>query len=172
MVELVRQNYSANKKLYKRVYDKLLVEFGKNVPINHVGSTAIPNMYGKNIIDILVGVNNFEQMEEFTNKLTSIGFFGSKRNKKEDIYRFFASTEEETKSGDVHIHLVFIDTDRYNDFITLKNYLLKNKEETKKYSEFKKNILKNTIGERKEYKSIKSEYVSVLLNRARKTMNK
>lgn len=172
MVELVRQNYKINKKVYKDIYNKLVQSLGKDIIINHVGSTAIPSMYGKNIIDILVGVKDNEEMEKFTNKLVDIGFFGSKHNKKEDIYRFFASTEEETKSGDVHIHLALIGTDRYSDFITLRNYLLVNKEEAKNYSEFKKNILRNSTGERKEYKSVKSEYVSSLLNRARNAANK
>lgn len=171
MVELVRQNYKTNIEKYNIIFKKIEHRLGNNVPINHVGSTAVPGMYGKNIIDILIGVKDNAEMELITNKIVDMGFIASKHNKPEDVYRFFASTEEETKSGDVHIHLAIVGTSRYNDFLILKNYLLQNKSEAKKYSEFKKNIVKNISNDRQEYKKIKSEYVTSLLNRARNESN-
>ena len=50
MVDLVKQNFSKNKKLYNQIEKELREKLGKDYPITHVGSTAIPNMYGKNII--------------------------------------------------------------------------------------------------------------------------
>lgn len=170
MVELERQNKKINTKIYNKVVKELKRVIGKKVPIDHVGSTAIPNMYGKNIIDILVGANSEIELEELTVKLKELGYF-SGRNSTGMIYRFFASAEEETKSGDIHIHLVMIDSDRYRDFLILKKYLLKNKEERKKYSNLKKDLIKNGYFVREDYKSIKSEYVSALLERARKDIN-
>ena len=52
MIELKRQNIKENKKVYNEVLKRLKNELGNDVTINHVGSTAIPNMYGKNIIII------------------------------------------------------------------------------------------------------------------------
>lgn len=170
MVELERQNKKVNTKIYTSVVKKLRKKIGKEVPIDHVGSTAIPNMYGKNIIDILIGAQNEEELEELTIKLKELGYFPG-RNSTGMIYRFFASTEEETKSGDIHIHLVIIDSDRYRDFLILKKYLLKNKEERKNYSNLKKELIKNGHFVREDYKSVKSEYVSALLDRARKDIN-
>lgn len=165
MVEIVRQNYKNNKKLYKNVYSRLFKQFEQGVIIEHVGSTAIPFMWGKNIIDILIGVHDEREMDSVINILINNGFFEG--NKKQDVYRFFASRKEETRNGDVHIHLALINTDRFNDFILLRNYLLANKEEVIKYSNFKKSILRDNIRNRKEYKFIKSGYVDDLLNRAR-----
>ena len=48
---------------------------------------------------------------------------------------FFSSTSKETLSGDIHIHLVIKNTQRYSDFIMLRNYLLNNKTEAKKIFE-------------------------------------
>lgn len=165
MVELVKQNFKQNKKKYLEVESKLKNNIS-NVTITHVGSTAIPNMYGKNIIDILIGVSK-EDFENVATILEKLGYIPS-YNSKTDIYQFFASTKEETKSGDVHIHLVVINTDRYNDFIILKNYLLKNKEEAKEYSDYKKKIIANGNNKREDYKKEKSIYVSKLLERAKR----
>lgn len=171
MIELVRQNLKVNKRLYNNVVKKLRKVINKNVPIDHVGSTSIPNMYGKNIIDILVGAKDSKELELLTNAIKSLGFYEGKKNQY-DIYRFFASTTEETKSGDIHIHLVISDTDRYKDFITLRDYLLKNKEEVKEYSKLKRDLLKKGYEDRKEYKRIKSVYVSNLIIRAKKSNEK
>ena len=140
MVELYRQNYRDNKRKYNKELNKLRVEIGKELPIEHVGSTALPNMYGKNIIDILIGVNNEDDMDKYSDILKKMGYFSGNHNF--GIYRFFASRKEETKMGDVHIHLVYVNTERYRDFIILKNYLLNNKTERKVYSDLKKKIVK------------------------------
>ena len=165
MIELVKQNFEKNKKLYSNIEKELKINLGDNRPITHVGSTAIPNMYGKNIIDILIGALNFDELEEITASLINMGYFVSKS--KVDIYRFFSSTEEETASGDIHIHLVILDTERYQEFIILKTYLLCNQLEAKNYSEFKKKIVKKNVKEREKYKMVKSEYVSNLILRAK-----
>lgn len=47
MVELIRQNYKNNKKIYDKVKKQLQEDLDSNVSIDHVGSTAILNMYGK-----------------------------------------------------------------------------------------------------------------------------
>jgi GrpB-like predicted nucleotidyltransferase (UPF0157 family) len=43
MVKLERQNFKKNKKLYNSIACELAKKFGKDVPIEHVDSTAIPN---------------------------------------------------------------------------------------------------------------------------------
>ena len=76
------------------------------------------------------------------------------------------STFQETKEGDVHIHLLIINTNRNKEFTLIKEYLLKNEDNAQKYSNFKREISKDEI-KRNEYKRIKSEYVSKLLERAK-----
>ena len=169
MVVLEQQNMKENVKIYNSEVRRIRKLIGKKVPIHHVGSTALPYMVGKNIIDILVGASDEKEMEELTIKLKKLGFFPGRKSTG-SIYRFFASTEEETKSGDVHVHLVKMDSDRYRDFLILKEYLLKNKAERKAYAALKKEILKSGHDIREDYKSIKSKYVTELLQRARENV--
>ena len=166
MVELHRQNYKENKKIYKSIEKILREKLPSYVPIDHVGSTAIKNMYGKNIIDVLVGAKNEDEMEAFTTIIKELGFYPGSHSTG-FVYRFFASSKQETKSGDVHIHLVNIETDRYKDFLTLRNYLLENKEEVKAYSKLKKEIVKDDNTKREDYKKIKAKYVENLIIKAR-----
>ena len=166
MVELEVQDYEKNKKAYKLVEDELKLALGENVHVDHVGSTAIPDMCGKNIIDVLVGARSGEEFDVFKQKIENMGYFAS-QNSKSEIYQFFASKQGETGSGDTHIHLVVMGTDRYEDFLTLRDYLLHNKKEAEDYMNHKKKLIELGVTDRKQYRATKSEYVSALIERAR-----
>ena len=166
MVEIVKQNFRKNKQIFRSVKKQLQNDLDNKIPIDHVGSTAIPNMYGKNIIDILIGAENEDEFKYIKSVLEKNNFYGSEKSKS-DIYQFFASKVDETKSGDIHIHLVIKETQRYKDFILLRQYLLNNKDKAKEYSDFKKKLVSSNINEREEYKKAKSQYVSKLIEKAR-----
>lgn len=168
MISLVKQDYNENRKLYERVENKLRKKISEDVPITHVGSTAIPSiLYGKNIIDILIGAKDKKQFDDITATLISDGYVPSQKSK-DEIYQFFSSIAGETGSGDTHIHLVVMGTERYSEFIILRDYLINNEEEATRYSNLKKEIIDKGITDRKEYKAVKSPYVTELLIRAKK----
>ena len=169
MVELVRQNYKENKKIFENVKKVLKNKLDENIPISHVGSTALKGMYGKNIIDILIGASCESEFLSIATILVDLGYIPSKRNSCD--YQFFANTSCETHSGDIHIHLVIINTLRYKEFIVLRDYLINNKIEAKKYLDFKRNLILNGITDRNDYKKIKSDYVSNLIKKALKCVN-
>lgn len=170
MVNILKQDFDKNMKLYKSIEADLRKEIAVNIPIIHVGSTAIPNMYGKNIIDILIGAKDEIELKKIANILTKKGYVLSTKSITNN-YNFFASKKEETGPGDIHIHLAIITSEQYLNFIILKNYLLNNKKEALDYSNFKKQIINNEIVERKNYKEIKSKYVDNLLKRAKEYYN-
>ena len=165
MVELEEQNYNENQKKFKEIKQKLEDEINKNIEIIYVGSTSIPSIkYGKNIIDILIGAKDKKEFAEIAKILESINYIPSDKSKTEE-YQFFSSTKEETKSGDIHIHLVLKDTNKYKEFILLKQYLLENKKEAIAYSNFKQKLIAEKINDRKEYKRLKSEYVDKIIEK-------
>ncbi len=165
MVELRKQNFEKNKKLFISEKNILCATLGKNVQIEHVGSTALPNMIGKDIIDILVVAKDHDEFEVFKTKISELGYFPSVKSATE-VYQFFASKQTETSRGDIHIHLSIDGTKRCNDFIVLRDYLLSNPQEAKNYANFKVNILKNFSSDRGEYRRVKSDYVSKLIDKA------
>lgn len=169
-MKLEEQNYINNCCLFNKQLKILRKFINDTTPITHVGSTSIPTIkYGKNIIDILIGAKNESDFDTIKKILLNLNFFASE-NSKTNIYQFFASKQEETTSGDIHIHLVLTNTERYNEFLILKRYLLENTYEAKAYSQLKLKLLNNGINDRKEYKKIKSEYVCDLINRAKSSL--
>ena len=165
MVELEVQDFNKNKKIFDSVKDTIISALG-NVEVHHVGSTAIPDMIGKSIIDVLVGVDSEDSFSYCSKKLQELGYCPS-ANSKTNIYQFFASKDVETTSGDVHIHLCIMGTDRYNEFIILRDYLLVSKKEVRAYIRCKQDILSEGNLDRHHYRNTKSAYVSALILRAK-----
>ena len=168
MVTLEEQNYNENQKKFKEIKQKLEDKINKNIEIIHVGSTSIPSIkYGKTIIDILIGAKDKKEFAEIVKILERLNYIPSDKSKTEE-YQFFASTNEETKSGDIHIHLALKDTNRYKEFILLKEYFLENEKESIAYSNFKQKLISTQTNNRAEYKKIKSEYVTKIIEKINK----
>lgn len=99
MISIVKQNYNENKELYERVENELRKKLDDNIPITHVGSTAVPSiLYGKNIIDILIGAKDKKQFEDITTVLMTEGYVPSQKSK-DEVYQFFSSIAGETRFG-------------------------------------------------------------------------
>lgn len=79
-----------------------------------------------------------------------------------------ASRREETVAGDIHIHIAVAGTTRHDDFLLLRDYLRTRPEETKAYAAAKSAIVRDTNGDRNQYKLRKSKYVAELLGRAQR----
>ena len=166
MIKLVRQNYRKNKQLYKKIELQLKNSLDETVVIDHVGSTAIPKMSGKNIIDVLVGVCEYSDIETIARKIDAIGYHRGKNNPRGE-YIFFASTTDETTSGDIHVHLAVKGSERYNGFIAMRDYLINNPDAAREYSDYKHNIAKVAKFDREQYKKLKSSRVEQLLKEAK-----
>ncbi len=167
MIHLIRQNYKENTYLFNKIKHQLSNVLNGNIAIEHIGSTAIPKMSGKNIIDIAVGVKKISEIEKVANKIEEMKYYRGTNNSKGE-YIFFASRIEDTGDGDIHIHLAQQDSDRFNDFLVLKKYLLDHPEIAEEYTKVKYKLTKKAKNNREQYKLLKSEYMNELLIKARK----
>ena len=147
---------------FDRVKKKMYKVFGKKLSIHHIGSTAVPGLAGKGIIDVLIGVKNWREGREIVKKLRHIGFYHVHPKEKG---RIFLSNKEETMFGDVHIHIVRKKTKQYNDLLNFRDYLIKHKMERKKYFETKIRLSEKVKGDRKKYTILKGKYIKLVLHR-------
>lgn len=131
--------------------------------IEHVGSTAVPGIDGKGIIDILIGFDNEEQIKDAVMKLMDNGYFPGRSNSSCINRIFMASSEGDTTLGDIHLHLVMKNSTDFSDFIKVRDFLRQNPEEAKRYSELKYKIAKETGYDREEYKKRKGKFVEAIL---------
>lgn len=89
------------------------------VAIHHIGSTAIPDIFAKPIIDILIEVKSLKQLDEHSSKLVQLGYEakgefgipGRRYFRKNDAHEIRTHQIHAFESGDPNIarHLAFRD---------------------------------------------------------------
>lgn len=153
-------------------YQKFLKDFEKekhkisktlkdeDVEIHHIGSTAIPGLGGKGIIDIMLGINTWKELDNIIEKLKTIEL---KHIHPKEGGRVFLSKTKTTKLGDIHIHMVKKGGKAYKDLLFFRDYLRNHKKEAEKYFNLKLKWLKEFKADRKKYTKEKIGYVKDIL---------
>ncbi len=161
MLQIYRSQINYEYK-FRQIRDRLLPVIGDKVTIQHVGSTALKNVDGKGIIDILVGVDDGSKLVDYRDKLIANGYF-SKPSDNHGDYIFLSSTDAETTIGDHHIHLALANSKKYIEYIKLRDYFTNNPDKAREYSDLKHKLVEQTCGNRHEYRRLKSEYIEKIL---------
>ena len=157
------------KKRFEVEKERLRNILGDGMMVEHVGSSAV-GIGGKNIVDILVGVEETDEMVPVRDLLESAGYREGHDTHPERIFMAFRmdddGTDRETGEGDYHVHIVVNGSEECMNMIRLRNFLRANPVEAKKYFEMKAVFAKEAGYDRKMYKALKSKYVSELIRKA------
>ena len=95
------------------------------VAIEHVGSTAIPGLSAKPIIDILVGVTDIQLLDDlFVSEICDLGYFY--KSEYENLMPFRKYFKRKVKSLGFNLHVVTFQSDFFNRLINFRNILLSN----------------------------------------------
>lgn len=116
----------------KQVTDAL----GENIiAIHHIGSTAIPGIYAKPIIDLLVEVQDIIKVDGQSLSMESLGYevmgeFGIPGR------RYFRKNSQEGVRTH-HIHTFKVGSEQVERHLTFRNYMIAHPEDAQRYSELK-----------------------------------
>ena len=143
--------YMEEEKLLKEVLGDKLKE------IHHVGSTSIPGLKAKPVIDILVAIDSLENIDEIENILKDYDYSNRGHQGVDDRY-FFAKGPEDARSH--YIHFVEKGSTTYYNLVWFKKYLIEHPEYIKKYCDLKESLKEKYQTERTKYTAGKSEFIS------------
>ena len=152
-------------KKFPKAFEKEKNKICKVIKINdihHIGSTSVPGLGGKGMIDIMIGIENWKEIESITKKLRDIGF---KHRHPKKRGRIFMGKYIGPSLENVHIHILIKRSREYKNLLAFRDYLRKNKKEIKIFFKLKLKWLKETKGDRKKYFKIKEGYVKEILSR-------
>jgi GrpB-like predicted nucleotidyltransferase (UPF0157 family) len=155
------------KKTYDQEHGALTQVFaGTGATIAHVGSTAIPDLGGKPVVDIVVGVESLDDVETRLKHLEEYGYsYGREQEKNIPERRFFRKPA--TGERQVHLHCVLLNSDFYRDHIDFRDYLRAHPETAEEYFELKKNLAEKLGHDRDAYTEAKTEFINRILRMAR-----
>ena len=151
----LEKNYDKWKRIFNEEKDTLKEIISDSV-IEHVGSTAVPGLSSKPIVDIAVGVKDLLDID--LDKLSEL--YTVKENKEDNEILLIKEDKKETESL---IHVLKDDSDRYNNLIKFRDILLNNEEIKKQYEKLKTELADKYKDNRKEYTKSKEDFISKVL---------
>jgi GrpB-like predicted nucleotidyltransferase (UPF0157 family) len=136
-------------------------------PIEHIGSTAIPGLMAKPIIDIMAGVKDLPSSlgaREAVAGLTYRYF-----PYRPDVMHWFCKPSPEHRTH--HLHLVPVSSSLWSDRLVFRDYLRSSATAAAEYAELKLALAEQHQFDREAYTEAKGEFVRSILSRARHGSN-
>lgn len=158
-------------KIFPELFEKEKRRLSKfltgNYTIEHVGSTAVPNLGGKGIIDIFIATEN-KNLKRISKDLISAGYKYRPKGSKLVGHLYFRKDLPDVieKTRRYHVHLNNYDAEDYKEAIIFRDYLRKHKEELIKYADIKKKAIKEGKHDTHSYLEAKNPIIQEILRKA------
>lgn len=147
---------------------KLLDDDAKE--IQHVGSTAVPAICAKPIIDIALAADSFDDVMKHLPKLQAAGFYYRAQNNISG-QKLFACGSFYDGTGDLQthfIHVVLTDSEQWRDYILFRDYLNQHADTAKAYESLKLSLAEAAPVDagREQYLQGKKDFIAAVLRKA------
>lgn len=123
--------------------------------IHHVGSTAVPGLEAKPIIDILAGVRDLEESRACFEPLARLGYMYAPYLP--DEMHWFCKPHPSRRTH--HLHLVPVDSKRFRDELAFRDRLRDDSEIAARYLSLKHDLARRFAHDREAYTDGKSPFV-------------
>jgi GrpB-like predicted nucleotidyltransferase (UPF0157 family) len=113
--------------------------FGSEIiAIHHIGSTAVPNLSAKPVIDIMPVVKNIERVDDYNHAMINLGYEPRGENGLSGR-RYFQKGEDQRTH---HVHIYEKDNSDIDRHLVFRDYLRSHPEEAINYGSLKEGLAK------------------------------
>lgn len=141
---------------------------GLAVRIEHVGSTSVPGLAAKPVIDIQVSVVSLQTLGVYAASLAQIGYSHIPFGAVDLVYPFFQRPAAWPSTH--HIHLCVVDSEEERRHLAFRNYLRTHPAVAAEYAEIKRRLAAAhdgaTLESREHYSLSKTPFISFVLKQA------
>jgi GrpB-like predicted nucleotidyltransferase (UPF0157 family) len=148
---------------YRREADRLLAVLGDDIlEIHHIGSTSIPGIYAKPIIDILAGARDIADIDRHNDAMARLGYeargeFGLPGR------RFFTKGIPRRTHN---LHIFKAGNEEFTRHLDFRDYMIAHPEDARKYGELKRNLAEQHRGDIDGYCDGKDYFVKEMEQKA------
>jgi GrpB-like predicted nucleotidyltransferase (UPF0157 family) len=133
------------------------------VRVEHVGSTAVPGLAAKPIIDLQLSVADMEPRERYVAPLERLGYLFVPAPESPD-YHFFAKPPERPRT--YHLHVCETRGEHEFRHVAVRDFLRSHPDEAMHYAALKREVVARHPQDRLAYIDGKNSYVTALERRA------
>ena len=130
--------------------------------IDHIGSTAVPGLDAKPIIDIQISVTDFEPLDAFRVPLQGIGYVFRSENP-ERTKRYFRESPGQRRT---HVHVRRSGSWAEQFALLFRDFLRAHADEAQRYAALKHSLAALYLDERDRYTEAKEPFIWELMRRA------
>lgn len=154
---------------FERVRKQILEAWGENVlDIQHVGSTAIPSIWAKPILDVTVRLCSIERMNK--DKLEELGYdYRGPQHGKETYHLFVLRGAGELSLH--HIHCYDKSDEEFFQLVGFRDYLCTHEEKAAEYEKLKKSLAAQYPLDRVAYTEGKKDFIQGIYDEVEKNLN-
>jgi GrpB-like predicted nucleotidyltransferase (UPF0157 family) len=145
----------------KAVLEKLLAPWRRG-PIEHVGSTAIPGLCAKPVIDMMVGVTSLGESESAKAALREAGYQYAEY--KTDVMHWFCKPSFAMRTH--HLHLIPYGAPLWHDRLKFRDVLRADPALAAAYAALKLDLASKFEFDREAYTEAKSPFIARILSSA------
>ncbi|MCE7928323.1 MAG: GrpB family protein [Dehalococcoidia bacterium] len=129
--------------------------------IEHIGSTAVPRLGAKPIVDIMAGAESEADYALHASRLAALGY--------EDRGETVPGTRYIRKAGPprVNLHLTVFEAPFWVDHLLFRDFLREHGETAREYERLKRRILAEVGPDPPAYNAAKEAFINSVLSRAR-----
>ena len=127
--------------------------------IEHIGSTSVPGLAAKPIVDVLLLVDDITAESKYLDPLTRSGYVVRVREPGHRMLR--------TPELDVHLHVFEPGTPAAEDLLLLREHLRRHEADRDLYERTKRDLAGRDWPDMNAYANAKSEVIAHILHRAR-----
>ena len=163
-VSVIKHNSAWEKEAEKCI--ALLAEILQKdmVDAQHVGSTAISGICAKPIIDIAVGVKDFQDILKHNLELTNQGIHYRTQEHGEQLLYICGDLENDIITH--HIHVVIWNSEAWRNYLNFRDYLNCHEEEANAYAQLKQQLAALYSENRSSYTAGKQKFIDCILQKA------
>jgi GrpB-like predicted nucleotidyltransferase (UPF0157 family) len=133
------------------------------VRVDHVGSTAVPGLAAKPIVDLQLSVAAIEPRARYVEPLEQLGYLFVPAPESPD-YHFFAKPPERPRT--FHLHVGATGSEHELRHLAVRDFLRAHRDEAAKYAALKREVAGRHPQDRLAYIEGKADYVASLEARA------
>ncbi|NLU36188.1 MAG: GrpB family protein [Clostridiales bacterium] len=148
--------------LFEREANRIRSVLGsKALQIEHVGSTSVPGLCAKPIIDILLVVKNSADEPSYVPALEAAGYRLQIREPEWFEHRMFKGP-----NTDINLHVFSEGASEIDRMLRFRDWLRSNESDREKYAQAKRSLAKNKLRHIQHYADAKTSIVREIMDRA------
>lgn len=129
--------------------------------IEHIGSTSVPGLAAKPIIDIMIGLADFTIANSLVPSITALGYdYIAEYEEIMPYRRYFQKLNQ--KQHTHHIHMVGIGGEFWNRLLLFRDYLRTHDGAVKEYANLKNSLATREWRDMNEYAYAKTEFIKYM----------